>query len=127
MTAQPEWTFDDLLDSRPTPNESVRAGESSVHGLVLRVPLRKRWYMRPPVSWVLPVRDHRSLALDAIGREVWEMCDGRTTTEAIIERFSLRHYVSFHEARLSVTQYMQVLTRHGLIAMVGLPASEARP
>jgi len=113
-------TFDDLLDSVPTPNEAVEENPSSLHGTVLRVPLRKRWYMHRPISWLLPFGGQRSLALDKLGREVWRMCDGRTCTEAIIDRFSLAHHVSFHEARLAVAQYLQTLTRYGVIAMVGL-------
>ena len=122
--SEPTPSFDDLLDSLPVRSESVELAESGLHAAVLRVPLRRRWYMRAPLSWMLPLRTHRALALDAPGREVWEMCDGQTTTETIIDRFSRSHYLSFHEARLAVMQYMQMLTRNGLIAMVGAGPAE---
>ncbi len=112
-------TFDDLLDSVPVPNQAVRAEPHRAGGLVLRVPIRKRWYMNPPFSWLMPFRQTRSLGLDRLGREVWQLCDGDRRTEAVIDTFAAAHRLTFHEGRLAVTQYLQTLTRNGLLAMVG--------
>ncbi len=123
----------DLLDAVPVPNESVRAEPQPSGrgpgggGIVLRVPLVRRWYMRPPLSWVMPFSRERAVGLDRLGREVWEACDGRRTAEEIIERFSRAHHLTFQEARISVMQFLRDLTRRGLIVMIGTPTDGAGP
>ena len=112
-------SFDELLDSVPVRNVSARTEKSDRHALVVRVPIRKRWFNSPPLNWIMPAREMRSLGLDRVGHEVYQMCDGRTRTERIIEKFSHRYQVSFHEARLAVSRYLQMLVRHGVVALVG--------
>ncbi|MBN2451663.1 MAG: PqqD family protein [Lentisphaeria bacterium] len=74
--------------------------------------------MVPPVSWIVPFRAEREITLDAVGRLIWEWCDGRCTVEDITERFRDRYRLTFHEARAAVTGYLQLLIRHGLVAIV---------
>jgi len=114
----PNWTFDDLLDAVPTPNSSART-EPAKTGVHITVPTRRRWWMKP-LSLIMPFQREpkHTLALDSLGREVWEMTDGRTRTETLIERFAAAHGMSFHEARLSVTQFLRTLTYHGAVVVV---------
>jgi hypothetical protein len=58
--------------------------------------------------------------LDRIGSFVLSLCDGHRTVESIIESFASSHKLSFREAQLPVTQFMQELTQRGVIALVGL-------
>lgn len=119
----------DVLDAVPVRNETVRQEEKPPTGgrsedeMVLRVPLKRRWYMHPPFSWLLPFSTERAVGLDRLGTEVWGSCDGKTTTERIIEQFALRHHLTFHEARICVVSFLRSLTRRGLIVMVKEPAS----
>ena len=109
-----------LLDAVPVPNRAVHCDSRlDDGGVVLSVPLRARWYMRPPLTWVLPFSTHRRVALDALGGEVWTACDGARTTECIVESFAERHRLTFHEARLSVMLFLKELVRRGLVVMVG--------
>lgn len=55
--------------------------------------------------------------LDALGREVYAACDGRTPVSEIIRGFAARHRVSAAEAEISVTQYLRTLMLRGLLAM----------
>lgn len=87
--------------------------------LVLQVPLKKKKYMGPPLSWIMPFSKYRKVSLDSLGQEVWTACDGKRTTEQIIEEFADRHFVSFHEARLSIMEFLRQLMRRGLIVLVG--------
>jgi Coenzyme PQQ synthesis protein D (PqqD) len=107
----------EMLDAVPVRNEAVRS-ETAAGELVLRVPLEPRWYLCPPVTWLLPVRRERAVALDRLGEEVWRACDGERTVEQIVEAFAARHHLRFHEARLSVMRFLQDLTRRGLVVMV---------
>jgi len=117
MNPTTDMSFDQLLDSIPHRNEAAEAESVGSDGLRIRVPFRKRWYMNPPVTWILPLGRCRTMRLDTLGTEVWNMINGRTTTEAMIERFAERYHVSFHEARLSVTHFLQLLTRNDAIVV----------
>lgn len=115
---RPDFTFDDLLDSIPMPNKAVTEEETTLHGLVLHVPLRRNWFLRA-VHVLNPMRDKKTIRLDRLGMEVWYACNGQRTMEQIIERFSKKYQISFHEARVSVVQFMRMLTQNSLIAIIG--------
>lgn len=106
-----------MLDAVPVKNRAVRVER---HGEELRlfVPLRRSWFHRPPVSWLLPVKTERGVALDRLGREVWQACDGRRSVEQIAQRLAERYHLRFHEARASVMQFLQELTRRGVVVVV---------
>ncbi len=112
-------SLDQILSAVPVHNRSVECVRDAENEIVLRVPLRKRWYMGRPLSWFLPFRTHHAIALDSMGREVWKACDGKRCAEAIIEAFAQRHHVSFHEARMGVLEFLKSLTRRGLVVIVG--------
>ena len=106
-----------MLLAVPTPNRAVevKRGERSV---VLSVPIKPRWWMGPPLSWVLPYRDRRRVQLDSLGAQVWDLCDGRTTLERIIDRFADLHRLRFHEARLSVMAFIRMLVERNMVVLV---------
>ncbi|MBD3320208.1 MAG: PqqD family peptide modification chaperone [Chitinivibrionales bacterium] len=107
-----------ILDAVPTRNSAAE----QVHkngSMIVRVPMRKRWYMNPPVSWLFPFSRYRRISLDTPGQEVWEACDGMHTMEQIIDKFAVRHFLSFHEARLSVMEFVRQLMRRGMLVLVG--------
>lgn len=112
------------LRARPVTNRAVRE-ESHGEALVLFVPLRRRWWMAGPVSWWLPLRREKAVALDRLGREVWEACDAQRNVEQIIDAFAARHGLGFHEARLTVMQFLRMLAQRRLLVLVG-PAPESR-
>jgi hypothetical protein len=115
-----------LLDTVPVPNEAVRLVPRE-RGLVLWVPIEKRWWMGPPLAWVLPFRSEKGIALDALGAEVYRACDGATTTERIIEAFARHHRIRFHEARLSVLAFLRSLVARNLVVLVAPEARSSAP
>jgi len=119
MSRNVDISFDQLLDSVPIRNKAVEEKSADHDGLRLSVPFRRRWYMHPPLTWILPLGRSRTMRLDTLGREVWEMVNGRNTTETIIERFAERYHISFHEARLSVTQFLHLLTQNDAVLVTG--------
>jgi hypothetical protein len=109
----------DMLAATPVHNEAVINKYSDEEQMVLRVPMRKRWYMSAPFSWIFPFRNHRNFALDSLGREVWEACDGKRNVEQIIDAFANRHSMSFHEARIGVMEFLKNMTKRGLVVILG--------
>lgn len=111
-------TVSEMLDAVPVRNERVRREAKGDEATVVFVPVRRRWYMGPPLSWLMSFSRERGVQLDKLGMEVWESCDGKRTTEEVIEEFAGRHHLTFHEARLSVMSFLRDLTRRGLVVMV---------
>lgn len=118
-------TYTQMLDAVPTRNVRVmteRHGEE----LLLKAPVKPRWFLTNPVSRaILPQKKYYKVALDAVGREVWDACDGRNTVEQIAERFAQRHRLRFHEARMSVSHFLRSLTERGCIVIV-VPEDDGR-
>jgi hypothetical protein len=113
----------------PVVNHAVRI-EKQTAGLLLWVPIRKRWWMEPPLSWILPYRTEKGVALDALGRQVLEACDGQATVERIIEGFARAHQLRFHEARQSVLSFLRMLVERRIVALIagaGSPAPTREP
>lgn len=110
--------MDELLAAVPVVNRAVRVED---HGQVVRlyVPIRKRWWMRGPVSWALPMRDEKAMQLDKLGAEVWRACDGVRDVEAVVERFAAAHKLRFAEARVSVMEFLKMLMQRNLVVLVG--------
>ncbi len=107
----------DALDTVPVVNRAVRV-EKQDAGLLLWVPLKLRWWMGPPLGWVLPFRREKGIALDRLGREVFEACDGNSTIERIVESFAAHHMLRFHEARQSVLMFLKMLGERKVVAFV---------
>ncbi|MEM9914997.1 MAG: PqqD family protein [Planctomycetota bacterium] len=113
-----------LLAAVPTRNAAVRE-EQRGEALVLFVPIRRRWWLRGPLSWCLPLRGEKGVALDALGQEVWRACDGQRDLEALVEAFAQRHRLGFHEARLTVMRFLRMLAQRNLLVLVGTSAAAA--
>jgi hypothetical protein len=115
--SQPKLEPERLLDAVPAANRAVRV-ERRGSSVVLFVPIQQSFWTGPPFSWFLPFRKERGFALDALGEEVFSACDGQRTLEQIIERFAERHRLRFHEARVSVMQFVRMLSERKLVALI---------
>jgi hypothetical protein len=115
-----------LLDAVPMQNRAVRV-ESHGSTFTLWVPIRRRWWMRGPLSWALPFRSEKGVALDVIGSEVWSACDGERRVEDIVAAFAQHHRLRFHEARSSVTQFLKSLVERRLLVLAVPGGAAALP
>ncbi len=104
----------ELLAMVPGQNQAIRV-ESYADGLIVWVKIQKRWWMGPPLGWFLPFRAEKGVALDVLGREVFEACDGQHSMESIIEEFAKRHRIRFHEAKHSVITFARWLMERKII------------
>lgn len=98
-------------------NAAAGVAEAPAGGLGLSVATRRPRWLVPPLSWVVPLKPTRTLRLDPLGAQVWMLCDGERTVEAIVDEFARRHGLSFHEARVAVTGYLSQLVQRGALAM----------
>jgi hypothetical protein len=107
-----------FLRSRPMRNESMLVERRSNGTALASIPLRRPGWLVPPLSWLMPFSSHRRVELDSVGSAVLDMCDGQKTVERIIEDFARKEKLSFREAQLPVTQFLQQLAERGMMAIV---------
>ena len=106
-----------MLNSRPVRNDAADVNTTE-KGLTITVDNKRPWFFFPPISWILRIPRKRSFALDDLGLDVWEWCDGNTSVEKMAERFSEKNELTFHEARVMVGSYLRLLSRRGAVVIV---------
>jgi len=84
-------------------------------GINLVVKLRQTkwsgWFFR------MPEGAKKTFELDEMGRLVWDNCNGKTSVQQIIRRLSRQYNLNLREAQVSTIQFLNMLTRKGLIGM----------
>jgi len=107
----------DLLKAIPQRNRAAKFEELS-DGVLVTVPLARRWWLRPPLTWIFAVSPCRRVQLDSMGAWVLSCCDGRRQIEDVIEQVMKQYKLSFLESRAAVLQFMKMLTERGVVAVV---------
>ena len=67
----------------------------------------------------------RTFGLDAYGKEVYGLCNGKHSVQRCVEMFARNHHLSIPEAELAVTAFFKTLIKKGLIA-IALKAEDLR-
>ena len=105
-----------MLQAIPVQNRAAQ--QDIIEGqMVLTVQKKKPAFLVPPLSWVLRPRLRKRIQLDSLGRDIWQLCDGKRSVEEIIDCFAERENLTFHEARVSVTEYLKNLSLRGVVVM----------
>ena len=100
----------------PLRNEAAGVVEEG-DGLSVSVARKRPWWLVPPISWAIKPRAEKTMRLDALGAEVWRLCDGERTVEQVIDKFATSHRLTFHESRAAVTTYIRQLVEHGVLVI----------
>lgn len=116
-----------FLQAVPFVNEAIEVTRRSDGSSLVSVPIPRPRYLVPPLSWLLPFSHQRRVELDRVGSSVLNMCDGRRTVEAMIEKFAAEHKLSFREAQLAVSAFLRQLSQRGLVAIVGWNKGAEKP
>jgi hypothetical protein len=106
-----------MLDATPVRNAAAEVAQEGPDGLSITVKVKRPGYLVPPLSWVIHGKPTRTVKLDRLGAQVWNLCDGERTVEAVIDEFARLHRLSFHEARAAVTWYLRQLIQRGVLAI----------
>jgi hypothetical protein len=107
-----------MLAAKPMRNRAAKPSADCSDGRVLSIPRQRPRYLVPPLSWVFQPRTETVVELDALGCEVLALCDDHRTVEAIIDAFATRHRLTFHESRVSVTNYIRSLVQRGVLVIL---------
>lgn len=103
------------LPIRNVAAEELKEDIYSVDEVVLRVRMKKTKWLIP--HWLVPTRSSRRVRLTGIGITIWQQCNGQRCVEEIVDLLASEESLSFHEARVSVTQYLRQLVESGVLVL----------
>lgn len=112
--AKKKFDRDQSLAARPEKMPLIKREEMPDGGLKLTAEL----IARPFLGFIgggNPVQ--RTFELDALGREVYEACDGKSDVRTLIHNFAAKHKISIAEAEISVTTFLKTLLSKNVIAI----------
>ena len=114
---QPKIGREAMFKSKPTRNEGLdweRNAEDEI-----TITLKRSDTLKVKVlSKLFWVPERRTLVLDQIGSEVWQMCDGRNSVETIIDSLQEKHKLNAKEAEISLLTYLKKLGQKNLVGFV---------
>lgn len=112
----PSLTRTQAFEARPMAIATIKREPLDQGGQRLMIPYRPSGYQK----WLLRIPDTatRKIELDAVGVEVFDMCDGKTAVRQITRRFAKQHQVDLHEAEMAVVTFIRTMMRKGLVSMV---------
>lgn len=106
-----------MLKSKPARNEALEWEKSDDEEVTITLTRSDDWKVKV-LSKVFWIPDRRTLVLDQIGAQIWDMCDGKTTVDAMIRELSKQHKLNLKEAEVSLLNYLQSLGKKRLIGFV---------
>ncbi len=118
---KPRVSRGQVLGARPVRNPRVEWERGRLHEdrpevVLLRVPRRAdRWGNFLARVFRLPF--HRKIELDEMGSDVWEMCDGTLTVDALTRAVCAKYRLNRRQGEASVTAYMRMLAERRLLAL----------
>ena len=121
--AQIGWK--DFLALTPTRNRAAEVGTDEDGSFKVTIAVKKPWWFIPPVSWIVPMMSKRVVKLDPLGKMIWDACDDTRPVESLVDMLSESEGLTFHEARVAVTQHLRELVRRGVLVLVAMDADNA--
>jgi len=106
-----------MFKSKPVRNDQLKWESTDTGETAITVTRGDSWKVRV-LSKIFWIPKQRTLVLDEIGTQVWDMCNGRTTVEAMIRRLSEVHKLNAKEAEVSLLAYLKSLGKKNLVGFV---------
>jgi len=113
---RPKITRQEILSAVPVRNTLVEWETNDHDEVVLKVPRRQdrvgrilhRVFVAPPFKQVV---------LDEVGSDVWHLCTGENSVDAIVKTLAKKYKLSRREVELSLANYLRTLAQRGLIGL----------
>ena len=103
-----------MLKSKPARNDALTWEKNENEEVTITVERRDDWKAKV-LSKIFWIPKSRSLMLDQIGAQVWDMCDGKTSVDTMIRKLSTEHKLNLKEAEVSLLTYLKSLGKKNLI------------
>ena len=117
LRKQPKIGREAMLRSKPARNESLTWERNENDEVIIRVERRTDLKARV-LSKIFWIPESRTMMLDQIGAQVWDMCDGKTTVDTMIRKLSEEHKLNLKEAEVSLLTYLKSLGKKHLIGFL---------
>ncbi|HCL29847.1 MAG TPA: hypothetical protein DIC52_15580 [Candidatus Latescibacteria bacterium] len=105
---KPRLTREAMMNSRPARNDLLKWEKTETGEAQIKVVRQETWKTRL-LSKVFYIPETRTITLDEVGTEVWQMCDGHTSVEKMIDRLRQRYKLDRKEAEVSLLSYLKTL------------------
>ncbi len=115
-----------MLESRPARNELL-AWEDTEDGEVRITVTRQETWKTRLLSKVFYIPEKRTITLDEVGAQVWQMCDGRTSVAQMIEGLRDRYKLDRKEAEVSLLSYLKTLGQKRFVGFLVEGAGRTPP
>ncbi|MGF1655495.1 MAG: PqqD family protein [Verrucomicrobiales bacterium] len=113
---QGDWNK--LLKGSLLHNHAAKVGQPAEGFLPISIAVRRpAWYV-PPLTWFFRLSDRRVVKLDELGQKIWRQCDGKIKISEMIDQLAGEEQLTFHEARVMLTSYVQQLVARGVVVAV---------
>lgn len=114
---QPKIGREAMFNSKPVRNDQLEWKKNDEGEVV--VTLKRDTSLKVRIlSKLFWIPGEKTLVLDQIGTQVWDMCDGRTMVSAMIRRLSETHQLNLKEAEISLLAYLKKLGQKGLVGFL---------
>ena len=114
---QPKIGREAMFKSKPVRNDQLTWETNDEGEVVVTLQRGESWKVRL-LSKLFWIPNQKTLVLDEIGSQVWNMCDGRTHVEAMIRKLSKIHKLNIKESEISLLAYLKKLGQKGLVGFV---------
>ena len=125
---KPKLTREAMLNSRPARNDLLKWDKTESGEVRITVTRIDSWKVRL-LSKLFYVPRKRTITLDEVGTDIWQMCNGRTSVAQMIEELRVKYKLDRKEAEVSLLQYLKTLGQKRFVGFVleGVESSERKP
>lgn len=114
LRKKPVLTREQALRARPVRNSMLEWRTSDDGETCLLIPRRKDFVGRV-LGRMLRAPEHKEIVLDEVGSDIWDLCDGQHSVEAIVSAAAKKYKITRRECETSVGMYLKVLSERKLI------------
>jgi hypothetical protein len=113
---RPKYSKQEVLRALPVRNALVEWALNDDQEVVLKIPRRKDRVGRI-LSRIFAAPEFKQIVLDEVGSDVWQLCTGENTVDAIVRDLARKYKLNRREVELSLSNYLKQLAQRGLIGL----------
>ena len=115
---------DKALKACPVRHPRVRFERNDEGEITLYLP-RRRDRVGRALMWIFRAPPEKEVVLDEVGSDVWELCDGENSVDAIVNAVAKKYKITRRECETSIGVYLKTLGERHLVGL--RVAAEGRP
>ena len=123
---KPRLTREAMLESRPARNELLEWEKTEAGEVRITVTRQETWKTRL-LSKLFYIPEQRTITLDEVGAQVWQMCDGQTSVARMIEDLRDHYKLDRKEAEVSLLSYLKTLGQKRFVGFLVEGARKTAP